>query len=167
MTFTHPGFVVLSGNWSYDLEMMYHIFSDDFIHNNVYFRGKQVRIKYYPPRDGKALAFWHLIQEDETPGVNLGEDKRVPDFDRCRRLNWIAQVISLADECDNVYVWSEPKKDIVIWYEEERYLVILEERRRYYLLRTAYYVNPSKYPHKLKSLYKRKMKTGATISSGP
>lgn len=156
-----PPFEEFTGDWKSYVSSLYSIFSYDFIRGQPVYLGLKVKVKYFPPSNGKAYRFWHLIQTDnETDGTST-ENERIPDLERCKRIRWISWVIENAKSNPDIYCWSEENRgdhDIVLWFECERYLVILSVRKGYYLLKTAYYVDTGRFDHKYKTLVEKRKK---------
>jgi hypothetical protein len=152
------------GRWKEYEDLIYSIFSDDFISSKPMFKGKKVNIRKHPTVDGREDAFWHLTCCD------YGHDgNRDPDLRRCERIKWIRKFIENVPcnrpeckQCDGLLVWSYPYKNHVrvkIMLEDERYIVIVELREEYALLITAYYLD---HDHSLR----KQMREYAAIAEG-
>ena len=110
--------------WPKLLQLLYHVFCDDFIMNAPSFEGMRVnyndRILEQPYPEG----FWHLITIDEAG------HGRVPDYRRAERLPWCAPVISHCEErCILVWDYLE-RKEVVrtyIWLDKLDYVVVLQK----------------------------------------
>lgn len=133
-------------DWPTYENVLYQIFSEDFLQSQPYFERKRVAAKKYPIQFEKEDAFFHLTCKDYD-----GNCERVPDFRRCERIRWMRAFIenyncdpTLCENCEGVKVWREPYKSrsrVNILLEEERYIVVLEDREKYFLLITAFYLD--------------------------
>lgn len=142
------------------------IFAELYIDGNLYFRGKPIKMKEFPPEYGEESGFYHLICEnyDQTEG----EQARKPSLQRCERIRWPHYVISncVKNDCDDFLVWPNTrkgKKCIVLYCIQFEYVVILGIRNGYYLLTTAYPVDREHTRNKLLKEYRKyKQTTSAT-----
>jgi hypothetical protein len=164
-----PPLVLQDSNTSNEeyLDLLYFIFSNDFIDSHPIFDNKIVKIRFHPRVDNREQAFYHV--------TTCGDSTRELDIDRCERIRWIRAFIEHASchkatcsDCNGMKMWSEPyhgNARIKIFLSEERYLVVLEKRTRYVLLITAYYVS---YDHSLAKLEKSYAKArGASFETPP
>lgn len=133
------------GDWfKYD-SFLYTLFSRDFIKNDLYFRGKVVRIRKHPKEGDKEQAYFHVTSTNTSNAKDMND--REPDLRRCERIEWIRLLIEnhrCADGCCSLpKIWSDNNNGNTRWtilFEEVRFLVILEERPQYYLLITSFYI---------------------------
>lgn len=141
------------------VDMLYEIFSKDFIKTKTTFLGKYVVFDNRVLDDDKyPEGFWHLITRTDYKNGS----ERLLDLKRSKRLPWIKPIINQYSEPE-IKAWycSEPSKDgskfqnvYYLWYEEGNYLVILKERKNGYFLATSFYVdgyNIVKFERKYKS----------------
>lgn len=128
------------------VDMLYEIFSNDFIKTKTTFLGKHVVFdNRVLDNDKYPEGFWHLItRTDYKNGC-----ERLLDLKRSKRLPWIKPIINQYSEPE-IKAWycSEPTNDgskfqnvYYLWYEKGKYLVILKERKNGYFLATSFYVN--------------------------
>lgn len=132
-------------DWKEYEDVLYSIFSHDFIDSCPVFEAKEVHIRKYPIEFGKEEAFFHVTCQDY-----LKDGEREPDLRRCERIRWVRSFIenykcdpSLCENCDGIKVWVEPYKGnerVHLLLEEERYMVVLEKRDSYILLITAFFL---------------------------
>lgn len=144
-------------NWQEYENVIYAIFTQDFVRSHPSFDGKKVNIRKHPIEQGKEEAFFHVTCQDYSKAGN-----RVPDLRRCERIRWVRSFIenyncdsSQCPECDGIKIWNEPYKMYTrthILLEEERYMVVVENRETYSLLITAFYFDMD---HKLNKALKR------------
>jgi len=123
------------GDWDIYQEILYGIFSQTLLSDDLFFQGLPVRIKRVPEYKNKHFAFWHLISEGEK------EEERTPDFRRCERIAWVRWTIENAENHPKISLWNNKRGTnvhVVIWFEIENYAVILAKRNGYFLLKTAY-----------------------------
>jgi hypothetical protein len=71
-----------NGDWEKYFEAVYNAFKVDFVDNKLFFRDKEVRLKFHPYTDGKEANFYHLTHEGED------EKDRKPDLRRMERIKW-------------------------------------------------------------------------------
>lgn len=138
-------FGIHNGDWEKYLNVLYHIFENDFIRSKPVFRGRRLGLKRFPLSKGKEVTFWHMTSEGSD------EEDRIPDLRRCERIRWPRPSI---DNCDTagIRIWTEPRGNesrIHIYLEEEAYLVVLADRTDYILPWTAYYVQRTHQQQKL------------------
>ncbi len=134
--------------WKAYIDCVYRIYLREVANGQLTFMGLNVSCRYQPMAFGKHYAFWHMMQEGPI------EDDRTADLERCKRVRWIAWVITAAGAGDpRVKVFPQQKRGTeqpwALWMEEERYVVILWERNGYYLLKTAF---PATKPRKIAEL---------------
>jgi len=130
------------GEWDRFIEAVYAYFKVDFMDSKPRFQNKAIRLKRYPPLDGKEATFWHITSEGRK------EDKRVPDLRRCERIRWPRPIIEHYND-ESIRCWSNIRgnarrrneRRIVLWFYDEDYVVVLADRGGYILLWTAYYVS--------------------------
>lgn len=126
------------GDWEKYLNVLYHIFENDFVRSKPTFRGRTLGLKRHPETNHKAATFWHFISE----GDGGAEADRIPSLRRCERIRWPKPGI---ENCDatGVRVWPEMRGSdtrIHIFLEDEGYLIVLSDRGQYLLPWTAYCV---------------------------
>ena len=85
---------LLDIDWSNYAERIGNIY--DVYLNEIYgklsFFGKPVHCRIIPIYDNKHECFWHLMTQDFEKRKTNGE--RFPDLHRCRRIHWIAKIIT-------------------------------------------------------------------------
>lgn len=138
---TLPKMVCLTdcgGNVPKYLELLYSIFTNDFISTSNRFNSHPVYLKRNsPPYNGWHYTFYHITHSgpDET--------HRTPDMRRCERVPWAKPVVN-SGESWGLKIWEQTRghKDrVCIWLEQKDapdYFVILEERQNFYLLWTTF-----------------------------
>jgi len=147
-----PNLILLEtyrGDFQVYLEAVYDVFYNDFILNNVFFRGKKLGLKKIPFSQGKEATFWHFISEGEK------EENRQPDIRRMERIAWPKPIISYSESPD-FKVWKNKRNGkgrILIFYEAESYLVVLADRDSYILPWTTYLVEGNHRKRKLLQEY--------------
>lgn len=143
-------------DWSKFVEYfneLYVIFKSTYLINDIYFRGKIVKLRYLPIVDGKEESFYHLTCKNYTK-----IETRKPDPNRFKRLLWakafIINYLCKEDCCkeeEKPLIWKVEKfnkyRKYYIYYMD--YLVILEEREDYFLLITGFYVEDDYYHYDL------------------
>lgn len=126
--------------WKAFLEDIYQRYVRSVAKGDLIFRGKRVSCQFRPVTDGKHFAFWHMMQEGSD---GRSEDDRTIDLERCRRVDWIAWVISNAGIHSGIRAFQQAKRwgdtSWVLWLHQRDYAVILWERKDYFLLKTAFY----------------------------
>ncbi|QBQ56246.1 hypothetical protein [Nitrosococcus wardiae] len=137
-----PALLPFQGDWAAYEDAVYEAFLASFVRAEVRFREVRVKAQYRPETRGKGYSFWHVISEAPHPG-NRNEEDRIPDFNRCARIRWIAWAIEQASNgTEEGFSWWENRRGretrVVIWAELWDFAVILSKRRDYYLLKTAY-----------------------------
>lgn len=127
-------------DWLVYTEKLYALFKRDFVDGRPTFRGRRLGLKKHPLLDGKEATFWHLITEGPE------EAKRVPQADRCARVQWPRALIEAATT-DKVLCWSYRKKSelrIGIALPDFSYKVVLSDRGDYLLPWTAFIIPESR-----------------------
>lgn len=128
------------GNWIEFEKLLFSIFKHDFLENNTYFKGCIVHPRKHPVIKGRPESFFHLTHENST--LYKFNDPSLPDFDRCKRLRWVKEILEhygCQDRCcSGIKYYNKNGRDHLL-FEEERYLVVLEKRGNSYLLITAFY----------------------------
>ncbi len=154
-----PGFlpsrVVLTQNWERDVEIPYQQFSADFKVSCPTYRGRNV-IHDRRQKDGKELAFWHLVTRGDHRNY-----AGTPDYDRAERLPWVKALIEHPDE-PGVRCFEHREATGVIrtyiWYEAGDFVVVLEPLSRGAMrLITAFYVQSEMRRQKMKNKYARRV----------
>lgn len=143
-----PELIPFSGDWPTYEDTLYEVYLETVIRPGLSFQGFPIRAQFRPETRSKGFSFWHLISEAPDKN-NRNEDDRIPDFERCKRLRWVAWCIENAGSAR--FSWWENKRGtetrVVIWAEEHDFAVVLAKRDskdgvRYYLLKTAYCLKP-------------------------
>lgn len=134
-------------------DFTYKIFLTLYENNSLFYEGKNVLMKHYPPEYNPRSGFYHLTCENYSHTNN--ENDRVPNLKRYERIKWPKIIIdNLKKECPYLYIWKNVrygKKNILIMCLELEYIIVLSERNDYLLLTTAY---PIEYEHTLRKLIK-------------
>lgn len=139
-----PALMPFHGDWSVYEDEIYEAYLETVIRSGLEFQGVQIKAQFRPETHGKGFSFWHLISEAPDP-KNRNEDDRLPDFNRCERIRWVAWCIQNAGT--DGFSWWENQRGrethVVIWAEDHDFAVVLAKREtangpRYYLLKTAY-----------------------------
>ncbi|NLZ54917.1 MAG: hypothetical protein GX892_17585 [Thermoanaerobacteraceae bacterium] len=133
-------------DWASYLDYLYNLYMDDFIYNNVYFRGVPVKTFTNLEYNGKQQTFNHITTE--------GSRDRLYNYLRCERYKWIKAMIEekACENCEDLAIWPEvrrKKHNILIWCRKTNFVVVLEKRKTDYYLITAYCVT---YPNKERDL---------------
>lgn len=138
------------GDYGRYLEVLYDIYSTDFIQKPFQFDGKPIKVRREPPSRNKDKAFWHICGEDD-------EQSSWVDFRRHERLRWPKAIILHHDDA-TVKRWSDDHHNgpsgilrTNLWFNDE-YLVVLEPRSNYVLFITAYCTDSG---HTVRKLEKR------------
>ncbi|HCT84789.1 MAG TPA: hypothetical protein DF296_06280 [Candidatus Margulisbacteria bacterium] len=129
------------------IDILYTIFTKDFIDTSPIFRGIKLALKKHPKKDDKEATFWHLI----TCGSD--EQSRTIDLPRCSKLPWVMPTID-NEARPEIKIWENIRKNetrIVLWIEAKDYVVVLAKRNGYILPWTAY---PITYKHTKEKLEK-------------
>lgn len=141
-----PALVLLEscgGDWHAYLELLYQLFTEDFIKSLPTWPGKRVGLKRHPLCQGKEATFWHFISEGET------EAERIPDMPRCERIRWPRPTMESFAERRPL------NEDRIVWWKNKRqseeryllalpdfsYLIVVADRGDYVLPWTQYCVN--------------------------
>lgn len=147
-----PGLIEYTGDFTDDTELENYKKNllDEFnadLAAPIKFNDKIVVLKKGPLEDGLPYAFYHLISQD----YSHDDTERELDFNRCKRIKWIKQIIenyaycSTCNKCKGIKVWREHyKTNRIRWhflFSEENYLIVLEEKKDYYLIITAFYLD--------------------------
>ncbi|MCH8539457.1 MAG: hypothetical protein LAT58_01650 [Opitutales bacterium] len=131
--------------WDKYIEAVYKRFLKGVPSGKLSFRGQKISCQYRPETHGKHFAFWHMMQESY---LGKSEDDRTPDFERCKRVDWISWGIQNVDNAEEVRVFRQRprgrEKPWAIWLYKRDYVIILWERNGYYLLKTAFPVRSGK-----------------------
>jgi murein L,D-transpeptidase YafK len=131
--------------WDAYIEEIYQRYLSTVAQGKLTFRGQRVACQFRPETYGKHYAFWRMMQEGY---LGTSEDDRTPDFERCKRVDWIAWAINNAGKSDAIRVFPQRRrgreKSWAVWVHEKDYVVILWDRRDYYLLKTAFVVKSGK-----------------------
>ena len=105
--------------------ILYAQFARDFKGVNLTLEGLPVRYFPHLEEDGMEAIFWHLVQKEcRESGM------RVPDYDRCSRLPWIAAVISNSNQPEVTkweYLEARGHMQTYLWLREFDYVVILRK----------------------------------------
>ena len=154
-----PGFLpsklVLTRDWDRDIESLYKQFSADFKASCPRYSGRAV-IHDRRQKDGKELAFWHLVTRGD-----YRDYAGTPDYDRAERLPWVRALIEHADE-PGVRCWEYHEGSgavrTYIWYEGGDFAVVLEPLSRGAVrLITAFYIQSDMRRKEMKSKYARRV----------
>lgn len=144
------------GEWQTYCNILYAIFTHDFMETPPAFEGLTVSAIRAPMYEGKSGSFWHLISQGDV------EEERLPDLRRCERIRWPRAII---DHADDVKVWRNTRKNkihVCLWLKEENYLVVLGQRNGYFILRTAYLIENEHQQRKLQKEYEAYIASVAT-----
>lgn len=93
-------------NYADKINNIYDIYLNE-IYGKLSFFGKPVHCRIIPIYDNKHECFWHLMTQDFEKRKTNGE--RFPDLNRCRRIHWIAKIIT-----------NYQSSDIVCWVKQHR-----------------------------------------------
>jgi len=153
------------GDWQDYDNFLYEVFRGDFIKNNVFFRGKIVRVRHSPEINDKIQGYFHVTSENSSKSNDPND--RIPDLRRCERISWIRKLIEnhgcKKGCCSLPKTWVEDYKGKDRWHillENYKFLVVLEERERYFLLITSFYLeSDSQIRKKLEKYNQYKQKT--------
>jgi hypothetical protein len=141
-------------NFNEIIDFSYRIFSEDFIENQIYFRGLPVYLKRSPIKNGKDATFFHLI----TSGYSRSKRKVI--LKRCARISWLRKIIENSNS-NWIKVWKNSRKGEtrwLLWFEKGEHLIIRAERKNHYLLWTAYNMSQKHTIKKLKKEYEDSQK---------
>ena len=144
-----------SGDFKKFFDMVYSIFSNDFIVSNPIFRGKKVSSQRKPEVDGIHRTFYHITHEGED------ETDRMPDFRRMERIRFPKFCIEKCPHTE-LLIWENKRgrdERTLIFNEIEKYLIVLTKRNDYYLFWTAYLVDKDHSVRKLMNEYQDFIKT--------
>lgn len=139
-----PELMPFAGDWNSYEEAIYAVYLHSVVHGGLRFLEAPIKAQFRPETRGKGFSFWHLISEAPDRD-NRNEDDRIPDLERCARIQWVAWCIRNAEN-DGFSWWENRRKSethVVIWAEAHDFAVVLAKRQtrkgpRYYLLKTAY-----------------------------
>jgi len=152
-----PGFLpsklVLTRDWDRDIESLYKQFSTDFKASCPRYSGRAV-IHDRRQKDGKELAFWHLVTRGDYRDYT-----GTPDYDRAERLPWVRALIEHADEPGVKCFEYQEGSGVVrtyIWYEAGDFAVVLEPLSRGAMrLITAFHIQSEMRRQEMRSKYAR------------
>lgn len=127
------------------LKAVRQLFDRDFRTSSPSLDGVRVGVSSRQPSNESDSTFWHCASED------CGDSQRVPDFNRCSRIEWIRAIIEHSDDA-SVSRWENTRKGrcILLWFNEE-YLVVIGVRRTHLVLITAYPTPSEKRKRKLRA----------------
>ena len=139
-------------------DYLYDIFCRDIRDSRLRYKGKDVWI-FHQLEDGKEEVFWHLTTRKPKPKriprhklkfyppgqTHEPTGERLPDPDRCARLNWVKPLIENSNDPE-VLSWDYEEGNEAIktyvWLKELNFVVIMKKygdgKRR---LITAFYVD--------------------------
>jgi len=150
------------GDWHEFENSLFTIFKRDFLDNNTYFKGCIVHPRKHRFIRGKPESFFHITHKNSTH-YDLN-NPALPDFDRCKRLEWIKQIIEhhgCKDICcSGIKYYFKDGRDHLL-FEEERYLVVLEKTNNnsYHLITAFYCQYNNALRKKIKDYYQYKTKS--------
>lgn len=128
-----------SGDWKAYVEVLYEVFTEDFVNSEPTYPGRRWARKRHPVLDGKEATFWHLVSDGSE------ESERLPNLRRCERIPWPRPMID-ALLTPNVRCWRVERHShqrVLIAVDDFSYVVVLEDRQKYIMLWTAYHVDHS------------------------
>jgi hypothetical protein len=111
------------------------------------FLGRELRLKWHPPFEGKSATFWHFVSEGED------EEARTPVRERFERIAWPRVIIENADNQARVCRWLLRIKGDWRWHlalVDFSYLVVVADRGAYLLPWTAFVVDTDHQRDKLR-----------------
>lgn len=79
------------GDYAAYLDLLYQYYTEDFILNTSYIKGKPVRTMNDQSREGKEESFWHVLEGKEHPELN-------PTLERHKRIRWVKPIINALEE---------------------------------------------------------------------
>jgi hypothetical protein len=159
-----PALVMLADSaydWGVYINVLYLMFTKDFIESLPAFKGQKVQLKRYPITDGKEATFWHLISEGGE------EDNRRMEEPRCERIRWPRPMIEHVP-CAEVHLWESKRGNetrSVLAFNDFSYIVVLAHRNGYVLPWTAYPIERNHRREKLRKEhqeYQQKITGAAT-----
>lgn len=124
------------GDFKKYFNVIYKIFTNDFLLIQPLYNGMKVFAQKKPEVDGIHRTFYHITHEGED------EKNRKPDFRRMERIQFPKFVIENCEHNDFL-IWEKVvgrDNRVHILNEKERYLVVLTERKGFYLFWTAFYI---------------------------
>ena len=128
------------GQWQLYEDVLYRIFSRDFIESHPNYPNRRWSTKRYPESKGKACTFWHLISTGDA------EAERIPDMRRCERIPWPRVMIDAVGTRASVRIWQvtqSRRRRVLLAIDGFSYVVVLEDRGEHIMLWTAYHVEHS------------------------
>lgn len=147
-----------NGDWDGFLEDSYSAFKDDFIDNQVRYRGKKVNLSNRFPDlgDGKHGSYWHTV----STGNGSGEESKLPDIKRMEAINWVRPMLENCPDAD-LLEWEEIRSNerrrndvrTVVWCKKHKFVIILAKLDYVYILVTAYTVDYKSTERKLQQAY--------------
>jgi hypothetical protein len=139
------------GDYKAYIEMLYEVFTEDFIESMPNFKGNDVDFTGKRKDDGKEEKFWHVITTGlgYRPKGSITNERNI-DIKRAERIRWIREIIENYKD-PTIKYWIEKQDNQIrhyLWYGDE-FLVVLGQQHAYphYHLVTAFYVNPTKRPN--------------------
>jgi hypothetical protein len=146
-----PPKLALTGNWDLDIETLYKQFSVDFKASCPRYGGRAV-IHDRRQKDGKEIAFWHLVTRGDHRDY-----AGTPDYDRAERLPWVRALIEHPDEPGVRRFKYREGSGVVrtyIWYEAGGFAVVLEPLSRGAMrLITAFYIQSDMRRQEMRNKY--------------
>lgn len=137
-------------NYADRINNIYDIYLNE-IYEKLSLFGKPVHCRIIPIYDNKHECFWHLMTQDFEKRKTDGE--RFPDLQRCRRIHWIAKIITNYQSSD-IVCWVKQhrrkigRKSLVedriyLWAKKYNFVVILGKQKKPegYQLITSYCTN--------------------------
>lgn len=131
-----PPHLETNGAWEEVLERLHHCFRQIFFAEpRVLVQGQLLVVDGRCIDNDKEEGFWHIVSKGPV-------GNRLPDFERARRMPWIAAMLDGTAPGLSRWRYKEGSGSIrqYYWLEAERYVLILEEGRYVTTLITAYYV---------------------------
>jgi len=135
--------------------ILYGIYCMYYEESELFFDGKMVCMKHYPPDRDKKSGLMHIIYENLDKTGN--DIDRTPELDRCLKVTWGKHIIDFHTNniCQDILIYEEENRgdiDILLYSKCLDYMVVLSDRTTYYLLKTAY---PIKHSRKREQIYKQ------------
>lgn len=152
-----PSKVNVNGVWEKTLSLLYTIFQNDFVNENVFLGSKRVTYDDRILEGQYEEGFWHLITRKD-----LATGERLFDPPRAERLPWCAPTLNNSTDSE-VLVWdyNEGSNGVrtYVWLRNWDYVIILRKQTKYNIasLITAYHVDGSSSRSKLQRKYAKRV----------